>query len=379
MGIPIVTMNIEKYILNFIPAYHKKADSSLFYGIAGENLLLYDIYKITNERRILNMIETNSETILAKMADLHSTTFAYGYAGVLYSLLYLSNKQIISVNTTGFEIFNRFFENQIYTCETQGNYDLQNGLLGIALYYLELQKADKSSFAFLDMTLNILISMFKQVDEKIYVPYKLEKHQYFHKNLDFANLGHLHGMTSIIMFFLICIREGINDSRLKRCIRTFLNMFIGMDFSSTQQWPLSFCIDKNNLILDKQNSKLFFCNGDFGLANCYFEAQKSGIYQCQEYLQKIISKLRYRIENEQTIHNACFCHGQAGIYYFANKFKLASDSDKIQSILDGMQSNILNSVERRCEFGILNGFLGLATSLLSKQNETSIERVLLLN
>lgn len=369
--------NTDLIVRNILCNNYDHTDISLINGLSGESLMLYDCINLSDNILIKDKLDYNINFVLENIDKQTDSTFGYGIIGVLYALVRLNNLRYVSIDCSELIIQNKTIIDNLIKHHS-GNYDLMRGLLGIGVYCLEIYKFDAKAKLFLALVIDALLECYSDFDDYKLIQYTAEKHSDF-SDIPYVNTGLLHGMTSVISFFLLCLKEGYVDERLQSYIQDYLNIIVQVRLSNDMQtFPRAFSICKKTFIIDKYPTNLFYCNGDLGIINTFliaFDILADDYYYniAQRAYVKCIKKIQAGIVPK----NKCFCHGLAGLYYFVSKFNKYFKIKEVEPLLEEWKLILYNSAKNKQQ-NLLNGYKGIIMSLLSHYQISQIERILLL-
>ena len=352
-------------------------DISLFSGCAGDILLLMDLFLHKEEDRFRELISRRVDFIIDCADKISGSSFSSGLCGVLYSLL--SVKDIVEVDLPDMEDFDNVIWGQVNLAFCTGNYDLQSGLLGFGLYYLKQAELDERYKDRVRDICRMICNLFIVQQDKITLPYRLEEHPFFVNDALWTNNGFLHGVNSIIAFFLICIHSGVYDPQIIELTLRLLNLEMSLFDEQMMSYPMAYMYGPNDeMILDKRETKLHYCTGDFGIIlnfkNAYsILGDPSYLRTAKESYKRIIR----RLQKGETTGALCFCHGKATLVYFTERLRTLLDNSAYSCERELFEiTNALTTTTG--DTSILNGDNGISMTLLSKHMNSSLERVLLL-
>lgn len=360
-----------------------KDDLSLFHGVSGNVLVLYELYSLTGRTDVKSSLDTAINYICREISICKDIDFCKGYCGILYMLAFLSGKQYIETDKEMFDMFDSAFADCMgFMCDN-GNYDLQTGLLGFGVYYLELIRLFPEKNENLRMLIDALLSISRKYEDCIYWPDRQEKHRVF-TNIDWANMGHLHGMPSILSFLIACIKRDLWTDELSYITQQGLNtLFKCKTNDPAYTFVPCLGITEDGLIQEKVKipTPIFLCNGDFGPINILYESWK--MFEDKIYLEaarNAFDKLSSRFGNKNEYSSPCLCHGWSSLFYFLNRFRELSDMD-FSNILENIKTLLFHELlsKRNVNPGLLTGYEGIILSLTSSDIQNPcIETILML-
>lgn len=369
----IVFQNIRCRYLN-----GQQNDISLFYGCCGDILLLSDLFRQTKEERFRDLINCYIDQILSQTNNINRISLSSGICGILYSLI--SVKDIANIDLPDLTEYDNIIRKYVNQSLTNSNYDLQSGLIGYGVFYLKLSEHFERYNDFVIEICHMICNLLIVKNDKISLSYHAESHPIFPKDALWTNNGFLHGINSVIAFFLICIGSGLYSQRIIDTTLNLLNNEILLFDDKMESFPMAYMYGpKSELILDKRRSKLHFCTGDYGIILNFINAHE--IFSKYDYLfiaKKSYERILRRRQAGETITKPCFCHGKASLLYFAERFKHLSNVDNDYSEIEYLEIVETLKEAKDNKADILNGDNGINMAILSRIMVCSLERILLL-
>lgn len=355
-------------------------DISIICGKSGELLLLLDELLLEGNTKVRNQVERSINQTLNYIDECNDISFGYGITGVMYLMAITKQYSYISCDLS------QVFKNvDCYTIshlsQYKGNYDLLLGLVGLGISYLTRSKCDNTAKLILDQIILSIEQCYISINNQDIVPYRMESHEIFTNKL-WVNTGLLHGMTSVVAFYLICIKEGITIPQLVNRVNSY------MDILETVQQDNQFCVfpnafiinDDGNFTCDNSSPGFFYCHGDLGIANTILMAadilRKD---KCYNLAERVIANFYKQLNSiDFNYYSPFFCHGLAGVYYFLMRFNKYYPYSRNNTFVRDMQVRLANTYINEPKLGVLNGHTGIKMSLKSDKKNSFIERVLLL-
>lgn len=372
-------------VVNVLMNKHCLDKISLFNGWAGDALLLYEIYALTKDSMILDCCLEKVKTIEENIEQCDSLDFCEGLAGVLFMFAYLENELVLEPDIGFYDDFDVYFDNYLETLFRNNNYDLLYGIIGIGIYYLELIERYPLKKTILDRILDYLLKMSINEGENRYWKYTLEKRNDL-KNRDVVNVGMLHGMPSILNFFLICINKQYVNEEIKKEIIEVINSFDKYSLGNANNYSFPNYLFMGNKIItaDLIRSRIGYCYGDLPISNMYYLSScvlKNKYYKI--YAGEIINKCYKRIFCNEEYDDICFCHGHSSAYYFLCKFIQNFDLsleivNEMNEYKDYIEKYIISNIDYN-KSGILNGYNGIILNLMLQYRKNFLEKILLLD
>lgn len=351
-------------------------DLSLFHGLSGDLLLLKDLYNLTGQIRFKDLLLSNASIIIDNIDEINNIGLSNGICGILYSLMSIKDVEECSIDLSG--ELDELIWSSVIQAYHKGNYDLQSGLIGYGLYYLNTSDSDSYKKEKVISVCQLICNLMIKTESITLLPYHLEKHPYFSSRSIWTNNCFLHGINSVIAFFLICIKEHICNELIINTVISLLEQEYSFFIIEDQSYPIAYGFDENGLHIDKRPTKLYYCTGDYGIIanflNAYELFNENKYY---EYARKSYKRVANRFESGEQNKHLCFCHGLATHVYFANRFR---DLTEIcfNTRIDHFSSIITRALKENHNTSILEGANGIIMTLLSQYKQCSLERILLL-
>ncbi len=309
--------NIKDSLINF-PI--DDLNSGLFAGKAGIMLFLFyysRYYKdIESQNFAVNILENIIEEI---SSNNFYHTFCNGIPGIAWALQHLNANEFIEFDTyQNFHCFDDFlFESMIQEIKKK-NYDYLHGSIGIALYFILFLKKKKNFENHLRNFVDTL-NKIKVTDKSGYY------WKYFNKTDDKKNptvcdLGLAHGLPSIIIILCKLLEKGISKDLSYDLLSGSVKYLLSQKNSPNQFHSLfpSFTY-KNN---QSSNSRLAWCYGDVGIVISLWHAANvtNNISWKNEAIEILLHSTKRKDLKKNSINDACFCHGSAGLGHIYNRF-----------------------------------------------------------
>ena len=357
---------------------------SLFSGLSGDLLLLYELYEIEKSSDILDLSEVLFKQIELNVEQCTSLNFRDGLAGVLFTYAYLSNKKFIDTEDAFYDMFDLYFVEYIDALSTVKDYDLLHGLIGFGIYYVERAKEQHTKKKYVYQIIDKLVNIGLDYGDFTLWENRSEINPHVIKGNKWFYMGNLHGMLSIMSFFIRCTNEGYKNSLMTQILYTFPQL-------------LHRCYDENNLrfsfneiledkdgqlvFLNQEFSNLFYCNGDFGFINVLFQLSRLlGDFELEHIAKASLLKLTKRFDSTNEYSSYCLCHGWASLYCYITKFRKCLNSEFKYEYQGKLEKKILEYIcEGNHQKGILSGYNGILLSLLSSTKSNCLDTILLIN
>ncbi|MDC8098878.1 lanthionine synthetase LanC family protein [Chryseobacterium rhizosphaerae] len=308
-------------------------------------------------------------------------SFASGSLAVIYfmRLLHTSNiitdEDIDAIEEDSIE----FFLELISIYADKKEYDLFTGLIGLGLYFLEIQKLDTVAkiVSYIDHL------KYEQNKSIFWVDHNITKEE------NICDLGLAHGLPSIISFLAECYHKGCEKETCKRLIQGavhFLSELYEENKDSQYIFP-----SKINVVTRKKQpaNRLAWCYGDLGIAIGIWKAYT--VLQDEDLktmsLSIILNSSKIRLDNAGVFYsnkNDCIdtgiCHGSSGISHIFNKFYRVFKREELKEAHDYWMAITLQQLDKGTKFpydlkndewvehtGLLEGISGVGMVLLDYQ------------
>lgn len=379
-------VNIEKWnkiVKKLMWNVQKTSELSLFNGCCADILLLFEMYRCTRDAEIKNLLDSKIDWLNKEMDGCQTFNLYEGFAGILFIYAYLLNngRNITELDDHFFPQFDTTFQDYIDTLYFTNNYDLLFGLIGIGIYYIEISKLypDKRKYVYYIIK-NILQLVQGRNDSAIYWTYTLEKVE---ETGEIVNLGLLHGMPSIISFFVICIQENYGSAELYRILRQAYEALFAFKTDHPAYSYAHYCRFRNGeMHPNPVSTELFYCYGDLGVAHSVLIGKD--IYGKQAFWQQnmkaLLNKIERRLSPDYRFESCCFCHGWAYLLYFYRKNRVFFSKPMTEDDLFRIEQKCYKAVlYHELGPGILSGYHGVILSLLPLKKGNAFERLLLLS
>ena len=349
-------------------------------GLSGVVLFydyLYLLYPREEFKDKLLTITDKINTILSE--EYTSSTLCAGLAGFGLVLLRMKNN-FIQINQEYFESIDSILLEELEIESSKSNYDFLHGSMGIALYFIERYKTNKSN-----QIIEILNKFSKDLIDKINLNFKAVLIMPVFESSHCYYLGMAHGAAGYLNFLIYL---ELHFKELKYDIKAPLNACIAVlkeyknkSVNSKQYYPNLILLEENKVI----DPIVAWCQGDLGISNALYN---SGIYLKDVNLVNEAVELIANINNitleESGIKDYAMCHGSMGVliqYHLASiksSLDYSTEISKWNHILKEQTKNFneflaYNSGTYSNEISLLDGLVGLGLGILTleKQIDTS--------
>lgn len=320
------------------------------------------------------------ETLIDLASEAPYYSFASGSLAVTYFMRLLHTADIITDEDIDAieEDSIEFFLELLATCVDKKEYDLFTGLIGLGLYFLEIQRFDTVAkiVSYIDHLKHEQNNSFFWIDHIV-------------KEDNICDLGLAHGLPSIISFLAECYRQNCEKETCEKLIRGTVNFLINLyeeNKNATHIFP-----SKINVVTGEkqQANRLAWCYGDLGVAlslwKAYIVLQDENLKDI--CLHMILNSAKIRLDKSgvfsSTKHDCIdtgICHGTSGISHIFNKFFKIFLREELKEAHDYWMSITLQQLEKGLKFpydtkndvwvehtGLLEGISGVGMVLLDYQ------------
>jgi tetratricopeptide (TPR) repeat protein len=348
---------------------------SLHSGLPGLSLTFYHAGRILNNVAFTDKSLSLFEHCLNNIDNTHNNSYGRGSCGILTLYQYYINKGIFDSDPMLDSIDEFYLNRVIPVLYTSSNYDLFNGLIGFALYYLQRNKLRYLVF---------IAHKLKKISENTHIGTTWRYIHPFDNTVNY-NMGLAHGHPSVVMalikiYNLIKSYDKESEAILKIISSSAQFLFSIIDDRSWASYPTHISLDLSNILRTDTESRLAWCYGDLGVAYTLYRAAQ--LLRNDVWLNKslnIIEKTTQRLFSQTGVRDASFCHGVSGIIHFYNIFYRETNYDIyktamnfwINVLLENFERNGLESLDyytpdgRIPHLGLLEGYSGVLSVLLS--------------
>lgn len=284
-------------------------------GKSGVAMFLFQYYKFFNEKKAANL---GLKLLYECIHDIEEGNLYFSYcnglAGVGFVLEYLSENEILEINTSEIlDKFDDYLKYRMLQCLEEKNYDLLHGGLGLAYYFIKRQKKEITlEFIFKLLTISKVDSNGNRYwENEINIGHKKEVG---------TNFGFAHGLFSIVSFLNRVMELNFlpdQNNFLKTKLIEVHNFIIG---SKLQNKINSF--PTWHTTSNKMNySRLAWCYGDLSaglvlLKSAMLINNNKLRLEMVEILRKTLKRVNV---DQESVYDAGFCHGSSGIAYIYDK------------------------------------------------------------
>ncbi len=354
--------------------------SGLLGGTFGETVALF----MLNHQ--LGLPQDDAERFLDETLDeIHHnclmSTYCNGLAGIGIGLILLNEKDFIELEAEALNNFDAYLSRAMASFTAQGNFDLLHGATGIALYFT---KRSDTAIETSREALTAYITSIKKALVKTTGDDGTE-YSWCRMKPDFSqeerNISMSHGLSGIAnvlaQIYARHILPKTEEKKVKEMIEALTRTILAQRIKFTK-YRSAFPSYYKSSDEHSRFSRLAWCYGDLGiLATLAIIAETNGNSSLSARIEPLVLAETTRRRIEQTlVHDACVCHGAAGIYaYFRQASSRFSDCVALHDAERYWKDYILAlPVDRLCydpisksynkQYNILNGYAGIAMSLL---------------
>lgn len=355
-------------------------ENGLLGGAFGEVVALFLL------NRQLGLPQNYAERFLdIILEDIHHNylmpTYCNGLAGIGIGLMLLAENEYVELDADALNDFDAYLSRAIEVFSIQGNFDLLHGATGIALYFT---KRSDTAIETSREALTAYITSIKKALVKTTGDDGTE-YSWCRMKPDFSqeerNISMSHGLSGIVnvlaQIYVRHILPKTEEKKVKEMIEALTHTILAQRIKFTK-YRSAFPSYYKSSDEHSRFSRLAWCYGDLGiLATLAIIAETTGNSSLSARIEPMVLAETTRRRIEQTlVHDACVCHGAAGIYaYFRHASSRFSDCVALHDAERYWKDYILAlPVDRLCydpisksynkQYNILNGYAGIAMSLL---------------
>jgi len=355
-------------------------------GYTGAALFYAYYYQLTGRKKHLQKVHLLLQRALQALAE---TALPFSHCNGIGGIVWCVQHLIKAGFAEGDDIEDIFGEvdevlgNAMLDALRAGRYDFLHEGLGIALCFLERDQQPQAQ-AYLEAAVECLEATALITPGGIAWQDHLTRLETRREGDLSFNLGLAHGMPAIISVLGMIHHKGIATTTtgdlLHKSIDWLLATKNAPEEGLTALYPV--LVDKAHHALTGKQSRLGWCYGDLGIATMLLNA--GNWLQDERYtlLAKDIFHytLQHRNAGNSNVHDACLCHGSAGI---AHLYRRAWLQTKDPALLDGATCWLLRTLEMNTHqqgpagfrfygkeayensYGILEGVAGIGLALLA--------------
>ncbi|PSL27083.1 lanthionine synthetase-like protein [Chitinophaga ginsengisoli] len=288
-------------------------------GYTGTALFFAYYYQLTGKQKYLKKVHQLLERSVEDMAEA-ALPFSHcsGIAGMVWNIQHLIKAGF--VNEEGmddiFEEVDDILGREMLRAVQQGQHDFLHQGLGIALYFLERAPHPQATHY-----LSALVATLESTAVKTTAGISWQDHLTGLGGRPVGevtfNMGLAHGVPAIISILSMIHQKGIAPKQTNDLVRKGISWILKAENSPEEELTSLFPVltDAGHQALTGKQSRLGWCYGDLGIATMLLNAGISlqdNTYQ-EKALQIFHHTLSHRNSKNGNVHDACLCHGSAGI------------------------------------------------------------------
>ncbi|MFB6454997.1 lanthionine synthetase C family protein [Chitinophaga sp. Hz27] len=316
----LIADKLEQVEKELFQRYQEKPSMSLLTGNAGLALFYYNMHKNFQQDIYRERTEILLEHVMAQLNDgIRSFTYCDGLTGLAFLLNYLYEKEFLDDTIVDFlkqcdDILFDVFERM----QQKRNTDLLHGSLGLAAYFL-----DRYHAGFLSMDRFTLAGEAMRHNLDLITGLATVPASEASKDV-FINCGMAHGTISLISFLSRYHELAANKQEIATSIKAGVDNL--MQYKSTD--PASVAVFPSIVKLSGGSIQstyevpLGWCYGDTIISIGLYHAAKAlnDEVLMQEAEELALTATRRNTPKKAIIHDACLCHGGAGLAHMYRKW-----------------------------------------------------------
>lgn len=360
-------------------------------GYTGAALFYAYYYQLTGKQKYL---KKTHQLLERGVQDMAGTALPYshcsGIAGMVWNIQHLIKAGFVNEDGMDdiFEDVDEILGEAMLTALQQGQHDFLHQGLGIALYFLERGEHPQAKH-YLTSLVSILAATAVKMEDGVSWQDHLTGLGAKPREVTF-NMGLAHGVPAIISVLGMIHQQGIAVTATNDLIRKGISWILKGENSPEEGLIALYPVltDANHRALTGKQSRLGWCYGDLGIATLLLN---TGIWlQDNTYQEKALHifhhTLTHRNSKNGNVHDACLCHGSAGI---AHIYRRAWLQTKDPALLTGATNWLQETLQMNTHkdapggfrfyakdgyensYGILEGVAGIGLALIAAIDETT--------
>ncbi|MCF6406644.1 lanthionine synthetase C family protein [Chitinophaga filiformis] len=366
------------------------AISGLLGGYTGAALFFAYYYQFTGKQKYLKKAH---QLLERGVHDMAATALPFNYcngiAGIVWNIQHLIKAGF--VNEEGmddiFEDVDEILGQAMLDAVQQGQHDFLHQGLGIALYFLERDQHPQAKH-YLTTLVSTLESTAMETEDGISWQDHLTGLGGKPPGEVTFNMGLAHGVPAVISILGMIYQKGIAVAQTDDLIRKGISWLLKAENSPEEGLTALYPVltDVSHQALTGKQSRLGWCYGDLGIATTLLNAGiwlADNTYQ-EKALQIFHHTLAHRNIKNSNVHDACLCHGSAGI---AHIYRRAWLQTKDPALLTGATYWLQEALQMNTHkdspggfrfyakdgyensYGILEGVAGIGLALMAAIDE----------
>ncbi|MCD7938423.1 MAG: lanthionine synthetase C family protein [Tannerellaceae bacterium] len=312
-----------------IAGYVKKEENhftpkGLYNGDFGILLFLYYYARYTHAPEDALLADVYTEKLLAGFEESITThTFCSGLAGILFLFADLRENEFVDIEMEETEaLFEDYLISGMRNDMAAQQYDFMHGALGVGLYFLKRKTRT-------DLLKELIQYLYGTAEkDEVNKVYKW-KSLLIKEELKYGyNIALSHGISSIVLFLVKAIQQGIESEYLDPLLEGAVNYLLSQEIDYTTYG--SFYPSQSTEQPGK--SRLAWCYGDLGIAFAIYRAGE--VVRNDEWkakgLEVLLATTRRTGIEENGIKDGGICHGSAGIAMFFNRMYIETREPAFQ-------------------------------------------------
>jgi lantibiotic modifying enzyme len=366
-------VDIEKSIVpgSLSPSLHAgEMGKTIFYSHLS-SYLQSEKYTAEIERSILSVFDSLNTKYI-------NPTFCTGLAGILFGIEYLKRKGLIQLEEN-FDDSIAFLKQSALQYGMNGNFDFLHGAGGIVYCLLTMQEKDED---FINLWLELLWQHAQKNEEGLFVWETVIDATKGSRGL---NLSLSHGISSQIVLLSETLKRYPDNKLARQLLEGSIGYLLSCKNKQGTRNKFPSYIDENRT---GDTSRLSWCYGDLGNAIALWRAGCTVNHEQwkEEAIEILLFSSQRRDLEKESVIDAGFCHGSAGIAHIFNRFYLetglkefdearlywAGKTIEMAQFNDGMAGyKFFDGIEKQYtnKDNALDGVVGVALVLLGLLSE----------
>jgi lantibiotic modifying enzyme len=333
-----ILQDIDLSLVSFI---QQESPPGLLGGYTGAALFYAYYYQLTGKKKHLQQVHLLLENAVNDLAET-AIPFSHcnGIAGIVWCIQHLMQAGFAGEDGMAdiFEEVDYVLGAAMTSALQEGQHDFLHEGLGIALYFLE-RTVHPQAKAYLERVVSCLASTAIITPDGITWQDHLTGLGDGSAGVRSFNMGLAHGVPAILSILGMIHSKGIATVQTAEMVRKGISWILAAENDPednlTALYPV--LVDIDHQALTGKHSRLGWCYGDLGIATLLLNVsawlRETGYHE--KALQIFHHTLQHRNAGNGNVHDACLCHGSAGIAHIYRRAWLQTKDDRL---LDGATS-----------------------------------------
>lgn len=289
----------------------EQKEVSLLAGETGK-ALFYSVLSRNRYQSVLEQLYVIYDNIAHEISNIQHYSYCNGLAGIGWFYQFMNDEGYFENDTNMLlEDFDLYLATVLKLLMEKNDTDFLHGATGIAYYFYSRSKDNTNVNAVLQGYVDAL-SKWVETNHGL-VKLATTEHQ---TNKTIYNISLSHGMSAIVSILArIYTIDALRTEQVKQLIEGFMNYILAQEIDKDKYGSFfpNWAIESTSPMY---GSRLAWCYGDLGIGITLYQVGR--ILNRKDWMNKALEVLLYtatkrRNLQENLVHDACICHGTAGI------------------------------------------------------------------